>query len=485
MRVSAVLATVAFSLLASAEAQVNPAVVTISASRLLGKNRVGSGLCLDNPCMHVITNYHVAAALGNAMKVEGVSVAGTQLYTGPQDEGAQPVDSAAGVMRYNLAKDLALLTLKKALPSQFKSFSFSMAEPHVGEHVVRTARVGETYDSSPGIIVSDSLSHKSAAGAVTILPGHFLLDCPSRPGNSGGAVLDVNGKVIGIVTMRSFNDEGHAGTIAISAATVHAFLKEANEALCAKLFASPDVQSVVASEASTLPAGLGRVIASDRPSINLIEKLRVRAEQSSAAMRNLLSLESIRTWANNQVQTSWRFEVSMSPNGTAYRKIGVNGATGGSTPYSELVWPNLVGLVPGEQWSLLPQLVNDAAIQHHGTSNYEGQPVHVFHYVSSATGCAFRYGGRNTFGGCSGWIVADLGMNPFLVTQSMRLVSGEARQIDWTQKYHFAALTRGKIWVPSELQMRGKFRTGKTYWASAHWTDYREFGSTAIFSAIE
>ncbi len=456
----------------------NPGVVNIRAMHA-GVPWLGTGVCLDTPCAHVLTNYHVAALLGADLRVEGVAARNAQLFTGPYEPGAQAVETALGVRKYNPAKDLALLTLASALPGEFRGARFALDAPAVGQSVVRSARFGDEYDEASGVVVNDDVTHRSADGRLTAMPLHFLLSCASRPGNSGGAVMDAAGRVVGIVAMRSTGGGQHAGTLAISTALVAEFLNEANPALALALFPAQK-QRAVTGPSEPLPDGFRMVNEAVSARADLVGLLRARSRENGAAMENVAALEAIDTWERGRAKRSWLFQVATGAGGQTYQRLpGRQAAT------SSVAWPRNVGVTPGEQWSILERLLDDAQIAFGGTGKYEGAPVNVFRYASSTGGCAVRYAGRKIYAGCSGWVVADAQMNTVLITQRMDIPEGDAAVIRWTEKFAPVAAGERTFMLASELEMSGEYRNGRVYRASARWSGYQVFvaESTLRFDA--
>lgn len=452
---------------------VTTGVVKISVRHLTTQG-TGTGVCLDTPCVHVLTNYHVAAVLGSDMKVEGVAVKNTQMFTSPQDSGATEVQAGDGTIRYNPARDLALVTLANALPAQFKALRFAGYQPRVGQSIVRSARFGNLFDVATGKVVTDAVAHMSATGVLTRMPKHFLLDCPSRPGNSGGVVMDAEGKVIGMVAMRSTDAAGQVGTIALSSALVSDFLKGANEGLWSAVFPATGATAI---EPMSMPEGLSAVVARTAEHTGLIEALRAKARENAKAMSEVVAVESVETWGQDQAKRSWLFRIAMYSDGQKYQRVDANGVAGKELATSSLSWPRMTGVVPGEQWSIVAPLLDDASVEHLGSSVYEGHAVNVFRYTSSAMGCASRDSNKEVFAGCSGFVVADERLNALVVTQTMTLPSGRASTIRWTGTYRVLAVGTREVLLPTELLMSGDFRTGKTYFASARWSGYRVFGA--------
>ncbi len=127
-------------------ADVYSAEVASGVVRLTAGNKRGTGVCLDTPCAHVLTNYHVTTLLGRGLKAEGIGIVKITAATGPGDEGARDVGSLQKnfTFRYDPAKDLAVLTLREPLPRPFHGLSFATYGPAENQRVV-----GITYDLPP------------------------------------------------------------------------------------------------------------------------------------------------------------------------------------------------------------------------------------------------------------------------------------------------------------------------------------------------
>lgn len=231
---------------------VSSSVVHITAGNALLGRAIGTGVCLDVPCVHILTNYHVAKLLGLRMRIEGVGVAEIVAGTGPEDEGARTVQFAQTarhkILRMNPGKDLALLTLAKPLASSFVGVSVAHYNPQVGQNITAVSRYRNAYDNATGTIVSlqlelrsDTLNDNNAAR----LPGYLLTDISSRPGNSGGVICDMDGLLLGIIAMGIQNTTGQiVQTMAIPTSVISSFLQEHNSQLWRRLFASETVSSI-------------------------------------------------------------------------------------------------------------------------------------------------------------------------------------------------------------------------------------------------
>ena len=151
-----------------------PAVVSIDAG-----DRTGSGFLIDE-VGHVVTNAHV---VGTATEVQ-VSVGGRRIAARPR-----------GVER---SVDVAVLELEKPA-GDVAPLSFASDEPRVGDPVVAIGSpFGLAGSLSTGIVSGLRRQIDSPNGfAIT---GTIQTDAALNPGNSGGPLLDMSGRVVGVAT---------------------------------------------------------------------------------------------------------------------------------------------------------------------------------------------------------------------------------------------------------------------------------------------
>lgn len=167
--------------------------------------RNGTGFVVDT-AGRVVTSHHIVKGCRGLVLTRGDVRVGASLLSA--DGGA----------------DLALLVPRGALPASPVSFR---PEPE--------ARVGER------VIVAGFPREVNAVGwlragaakvvAATDQAGRFRVSVPVEPGNSGGPVLDVSGRVIGVAagTLRYRSTGAPAGNpgVAIGGARLKAFLRRA------------------------------------------------------------------------------------------------------------------------------------------------------------------------------------------------------------------------------------------------------------------
>src|SRR5487761_846396 len=93
--------------ISSAERTVVP-ITKVHFYVLYGAIKFGSGFCLDPECRFIVTNYHVAMAMGKRFSIQHEPVVERWLASGPNDEGATKEG-------YNPLHDLAVAELKRSL----------------------------------------------------------------------------------------------------------------------------------------------------------------------------------------------------------------------------------------------------------------------------------------------------------------------------------------------------------------------------------
>lgn len=173
-----------------------PAVVSIDAG-----DRTGSGFLVDDDG-HVVTNAHV---IGDAQRVE-VTVGGRRVSAHPR-----------GVER---SVDVAVLQLDRPA-GDVTPLRFASDEPGVGDPVVAIGSpFGLQGSLSTGIVSGLRRQIDSPNGfAIT---GTIQTDAALNPGNSGGPLLDMSGRVIGVATQIATESGRNEGIgFAVPAAVAH------------------------------------------------------------------------------------------------------------------------------------------------------------------------------------------------------------------------------------------------------------------------
>ncbi|MBI4141336.1 trypsin-like peptidase domain-containing protein, partial [Candidatus Woesearchaeota archaeon] len=157
--------------------EVVKAVVTIKTDK-----GIGSGVII-NEKGYIVTNYHV---------LNEATQAGLRTY----DQKTYPVK----VIGSEQNSDIAVLKIDSTLP--LKALKFEITNIHVGDKVIAVGNpAGLEFSVTEGII---SATDRKGSNGVTYLQ----TDVPINPGNSGGPLVNINGKIVGINTMKKNNMEG-------------------------------------------------------------------------------------------------------------------------------------------------------------------------------------------------------------------------------------------------------------------------------------
>ena len=175
----------------------------VSNDTSLSQSSLGSGIVLTEDG-YVLTNYHVIEG-SEALKVNA---------------GGQEYD--AEVVGTDASSDLAVIKLKDAsglTPADIGDsddlnvgqWVMTIGSPFGLEQSVATGVVSATSRSE--IIDNSSSSNGSSQGgsSITIYPNMIQTDAAINPGNSGGALVDKNGKVIGVNTLITSYSGNYSG----------------------------------------------------------------------------------------------------------------------------------------------------------------------------------------------------------------------------------------------------------------------------------
>lgn len=161
------------------------------------KTGVGSGFAIKENI--IITNAHV---VGTAKNVQ------INMYNGESVKGT--------VVKLNNEKDLALVKVKK----KFKPLPLSTEKISIGQEVYAIGAPKDMpYTMTKGII--SALDRKVGNNVYT------QIDASVNSGNSGGPLVDNDGKVIGVITLKASDAEGIGFAIQIK--DINNFIKDIDD----------------------------------------------------------------------------------------------------------------------------------------------------------------------------------------------------------------------------------------------------------------
>ena len=167
----------------------------------LVQSSLGSGVVLSADG-YVITNYHVVEG-GSAYKV---TISG-ETYDA-ELVGSDPSSDIA-VLKAKNASGLTPIELGDSDNLVIGEWVMSIGSPFGLEQSVATGIVSATSRSQ--IMDSSTDSYGRSTGDYTIYPNMIQTDAAINPGNSGGALVDENGKLIGINTLITSYSGNYSG----------------------------------------------------------------------------------------------------------------------------------------------------------------------------------------------------------------------------------------------------------------------------------
>jgi putative serine protease PepD len=174
------------------------AVVYISAQTGQG-TATGSGFVVSTDGK-IITNEHV---------VDGATSVTVKIGTGGKEQTAQ-------VLGADASKDLALLKVDTG-STKLHALSFGdSSNVQVGDNVYAIGNpYGLDHTLTSGIVSALNRDIQAPSGAT--IPGAIQTDAALNPGNSGGPLLDADGKVVGVNSQiaSSGSSSGEAGNVGI------------------------------------------------------------------------------------------------------------------------------------------------------------------------------------------------------------------------------------------------------------------------------
>lgn len=438
-------------------------IVKIEAGNIVTGRQFGHGICLDFPCVHVLTNYHVAGLLHHA-KVEGMSIKAAQYATGPDDPQAVPVKALGSVYNFNPQKDMALLTLKRPLPAKFTAARFALERPHSGMDVVRYPATVERYRGT--LTHNGALRYLDANSQPHEMESALLTDFDSPLGISGGALCDAEGRVIGL-------SELHNSSIAIPLPVVSTFLESVDPVLWNRL----GLQKV-ATHTTEIDGEIPTVIVgmSDDPEA-AVGALVSRAAEMREHMTRVVAHSEIRRSGPGIKAKPEHYEVALFGSGIRFRLILPGGQVGAEM--ADVPLP-AYGITPSADWDYLLAGLSAASITYRGETLYNDEIAHAFQF--SGMLCPFRekrptglWAGKLV---CDGEVLTDTTFHPLLIKAEFHFEPASIlSRLQMEVQFKLSDLPNGQsFYLPGFVEIKAKYkRSFGTYNASNSFADYRLF----------
>ena len=179
----------------AAIAKVEPAVVELKVTTAQGQ-RIGSGVIIDTKG-DIVTNYHI---------VNGEESIVAVLYNGSTEQ--------ALLVGKNTADDLAVVRIQPFATMTVAQIGDS-SRLVVGQEVLAIGNpLGITETATKGIVSALNRSVTESNG--TTISNAIQTDAAVNPGNSGGALINLQGELVGIPTLTAVNTESNTAANGLS-----------------------------------------------------------------------------------------------------------------------------------------------------------------------------------------------------------------------------------------------------------------------------
>ncbi len=179
----------------AAIAKVEPAVVELKVMTAQGQ-QIGSGVIIDTKG-DIVTSYHI---------VNGEESIVAVLYNGSTEQ--------ALLVGTNTADDLAVVRIQPFANMTVAKFGDS-SKLVVGQEVLAIGNpLGITETATKGIVSALNRSVTESTG--TTISNAIQTDAAVNPGNSGGALITLQGELVGIPTLTAVNTESNTAANGLS-----------------------------------------------------------------------------------------------------------------------------------------------------------------------------------------------------------------------------------------------------------------------------
>jgi S1-C subfamily serine protease len=179
----------------AAIAQIEPAVVELKMTTVQGE-QIGSGVIIDSRG-DIVTNNHV---------VSGERSMEVVLSNGSTEQ--------AQLIGIDAADDLAVVRIAPFVHMTVAQLGDS-SKLVVGQEVLAIGNpLGITETATQGIV--SALNHSVTESAGTTISNAIQTDAAVNPGNSGGALINLQGQLVGIPTLAAVNTESNTAANGVS-----------------------------------------------------------------------------------------------------------------------------------------------------------------------------------------------------------------------------------------------------------------------------
>jgi hypothetical protein len=478
----------AFSIVSARET-----VVPITKLRMygpIGMIKFGSGFCLDPECRFIVTNYHVADAMGKHFSIQHQPVVQRWLASGPNDEGATDIG-------YNPLHDLAVVELEHSLSRKgFHGLPYNMED-------------AEDLALGQGVDIYSFPIELNPRRRLQHFHGHYLgrnyngllaftydpNPAPMREGSSGGLIVDSRGRVMAVFA--DFAKQQKNIVLGVPVSELSAFVTKIQPLLAARLF--PKMVFMPPVEPDHYPEWVPPRPRPDGPLERRpveppdVQLLRLKAQDVINTMRSLISVESFewgRDGATNDPQAIGYYQVRIIDGSQRFREY-----PDGKKEMDYVAWPPLMDAIdPGGAWWDVPHLVAkqlDLQIRRDPDIVWKGQSLRVFQYFGKKEQKVCEMDNQLDFGfyvhhdieayDCWGEVWTDQDENIVRISENYHMPKSRS-DMNMVVTFGWTEIADKKLFVPVTLWMQVKENDlrvdSHVDWCHGQFTDYQQFGST-------
>ena len=452
----------------------------------LGKIDFGSGFCLDPECRFIVTNYHVAKAMGKWFSIQHEPVVSRWLDSGPDDEDATKLG-------YNPLHDLAIVEVWHGLSQKgFHGLGYNTTSAQdlaIGQDV---DIYSYPFESNP----KRTLLHSKGKYIGVHQNGLLVFSYEPHPehirgGASGGIIVDSKGQVIAVLSERAVNTDEPI-VLGVPVEVLSTFVSKVQPYLAERLFpqsvfippVQPDFYPTWVPETASAEKLQRRPV--ETPEVQL---LRDRAQVLVDNMHSLIAVQSYE-WGKGSAATDPQaiaaYEVTQIDGRQRFREY-----PDGKHSLESVPWPPLNHAIePGDAWSFTPKMVAkeyDLKIRRMPDVDWKGQQLRVFQFFGAKEDGVCNFDDQDDyvffvvhhFGtyDCYGEVWTDQDENIIRLSEGYRMPN---RWQDYREEVTFTWIEVNGIrsLVPATISSQAQEKS-HIYWCRGLFTHYQQFQTQA------
>jgi hypothetical protein len=458
---------------------------------------LGSGICVDRPCSVVVTPYHTQKLVGRAnLGIIGGRTKKVLSLANESDTNKTEIQLAKKIagkvaLTFNIANDVSFVYAKK--PIRRKSGVGYSYKCFVGQHVVFAGYRNHKFETKDAHIIGVNVPLVIGGAR---LDENILVDISVESGSSGGAVLDDQGNLLGMITIQGavkLKTGDVKSSIALPVRTIAKALVRLDPALGATIFKDiPDKEANlfpmewVEFQDNDLPADVSPVIpqlsAFSVDVENPVDKLRTKAALASRRMVDFIAKQCV----VQGTQKPLCHELSVVDGEQVFHKVEKDGTLGEPTDsfpvlkhgvWSQSDWNDALDKIAANSW-IFQGSVDDHYLFTFG-SRAEDERCYFEEYPQGVPLFSGWHPVWRGFVACFEQVLTDKDFNVVAVfTESIPPDHCLVELFQMAQYYDWVQLEDSKslILLPVRERISAKVQGQEQFlYANVSWTEYKQF----------